>query len=127
MVKCVMYSSTNVHNDPERLVKDPAPGASTAQCSVTVTTTRYKKLLQIQKSSKSSFIFTFSEANRFRLRTASLYEGLKSEMMGHLETAVFCFFLRSNQSCFEYSDLTVLLWFEPIIDRSLLFGVQIYC
>ena len=49
-----MYSSTNVHNDPERLVKDPAPGASTAQCSVTVATTRYKKLLQIQKSSKSS-------------------------------------------------------------------------
>ena len=48
-------------------------------------------------------------------------------MMGHLETAVFCFFLRSNQSCFEYSDLTVLLWFEPIIDRSLLFRVQIYC
>ena len=49
-----MYSSTNVHNDPERLVKDPAPGAITAQCSVTVATTRYKKLLQIQKSSKSS-------------------------------------------------------------------------
>ena len=52
-----MYSSTNVHNDPERLVKDPAPGASTAQCSVTVTTTRYKKLLQIQKKTQNQASF----------------------------------------------------------------------
>ena len=55
-----MYSSTNVHNDPERPVKDPAPGASTAQCSVTVTTTRYKKLLQIQKKLQIKQVLGFS-------------------------------------------------------------------
>ena len=55
-------------------------------------------------------------------------------MMDHLETAVFCSIQQSNQSCFENSGFTVLLWLEPSIDRSLdgrklllLFGVQIYC